>query len=50
MSSFPFVYFNPEDKVDYSDKFHRDIFDAGVTLYLGVYVNYSYQEIDRKAR
>ena len=46
MPPLSFVYFNPETGQDRIDKFYRVIFDAGVCLYRGGYVNYSHQAVD----
>jgi glutamate-1-semialdehyde 2,1-aminomutase len=46
MPPLSFVYFNPETEASYIDKFYRAVFDAGVSLYHGGYVNYSHQTAD----
>lgn len=48
MPPLSFVYFNPEVKVAYINDFYRAIFNAGVSLYNGGYVNYSHQVPDIK--
>jgi glutamate-1-semialdehyde 2,1-aminomutase len=46
MPPLSFVYFNDGVDSAYVDNFYRNIFDAGVSLYRGGYVNYSHQAKD----
>ena len=46
MAPLSFLYFNFGVQEDYIAKFYRAIFNAGVSLYRGGYVNYSHQTSD----